>query len=260
MICPDCGAENPDGTPFCGLCSRPFNYIDDGTGHAYPDWCRPGETAMAYSPPGESMGMRLNIGKILYILFVCIVIIAVIGGTAFLARWFLTGNKTYSSGVSSLTFKYPRTWHRLSSEDVQCNEIGLEANDKNYYCFVESVNGLLPPNQDLKLFLARWKIEILPDITDNLFPGMTFTNSTYSDVLIEGNYPGVHITGILYEGAAHAANCEILLTTDGSSAYVMILASEPEHQTDEIFKEIISSIKFDGEESASGTATPKIVE
>ncbi|MBN2168143.1 MAG: zinc ribbon domain-containing protein [Actinobacteria bacterium] len=274
MKCPDCGAENPEGTPFCGLCSRPFNYIDNGTGQARPDWYGPGDMLKDHWYSGRSIKRRLNLGTVLHIIFICLIIVAVIVAAALLVQWYLIGNKTYSSAFSGLSFKYPRTWVKLTPADPEqykeygldpgqttYNEIILGSRDKKYCCLVGSLAIGLTPDQDLRSVLNAFKLDLLSEISAPSYDGETFANSSYTDVVIDNEYPGIRISGKLYKGDAKSGNSEILVTTNGPWIYRFVLeTNDPDISINDLFTDIINSINFNTEGSGGNGAAPKIID
>lgn len=280
MRCPECGAENPDGTAYCGLCNKSLNYVDPRV-QVPPAWNGPGEISNAYAsimPIDRGAGKRSRVNQVIRISVICVIIAAVIGGAAFIAQWFLAGSDLYSSSISGLTFEYPRSWSTFSADDKETlenygmgylpgNEINLEGDEEQCILVANSIyiaNNLLTEPES---FLARSKIEILPDLTAPTSSGCSFANTKFNDVVIDGKFPGVHISGGLFIDTQKIAGREVLITVDRSTVYILDLFFDPDYRGQDVFKDIISSIEFKdigGEISHPGdqnsSAAPKLVE
>jgi hypothetical protein len=113
--CPDCGAENPDGAAFCGLCAHRL----DGR----PDPVENGTSPAALSEASTTLGAvdQLNLSKIrkkkghrvLWIVSaVAILAIAVLAVFFIQSRMekHAEGIAEFTSPTSGLSFKYPSSW------------------------------------------------------------------------------------------------------------------------------------------------------
>jgi uncharacterized membrane protein YvbJ len=70
MICPNCGAENPDGAAQCSVCNHKFRF-----GHAFND-----PESMSFLPPARTVKAKI----LRYVFFALLVAVFVL----LLVTWF----------------------------------------------------------------------------------------------------------------------------------------------------------------------------
>jgi len=131
--CPKCGAVNPDGATFCGLCAEPFNA--DKAGEAGPEAPRPDRvpwSSLDYIrwPSRQKVRIRKYEKVLIPVAVVVIVVLAVmlVLSTRTNKVESLSQFKSRYSGVS---FSYPSSWvkkdqsflkHLSSTKEVNSNQ------------------------------------------------------------------------------------------------------------------------------------------
>lgn len=146
MRCPRCGADNPEGNTYCGLCyqrfsSGPASTTPEGPGvpaagdpslpvNAYPS---SDVYAVPAPPPVEtkaSAGRRRGPGALTIVIVVALVV-GVGVGAYFLVSHFAGGTQEYSSGLSGLSFEYPKGWE-TADLDAGSGPLGTIAGSSAY--------------------------------------------------------------------------------------------------------------------------------
>ena len=153
MLCPKCGAENPDGATHCGLCYLAFVQSQQPVNNQQPvhspapfqekHYSQPSNTTLesvlapsewvGSSPPTTVIKRRGSSFSDNIVSWV--IVLVVIGGLAvggyFVWNYFHSRVNTYTSTVSGLTFQYPPSWketppsplsNQIATKDVIQNE------------------------------------------------------------------------------------------------------------------------------------------
>ncbi len=85
MFCPNCGAQNADGVPFCGTCGSAVNSAPQQPTYTQPTPNYPQQPAPGYNPygaapvsvPSKGMGITGMILGIIALVFMCVWYISV---------------------------------------------------------------------------------------------------------------------------------------------------------------------------------------
>lgn len=150
MICPGCGAENPDSASYCGLCSKVFTPAQEPpTDYYSPDPYAPEFSASDYYQTldryGSDRGGRSVSLAGLKSFLVMLLVLAVLAMGGYLAYRYFFSTTTHSSTHSGLSVSYPRGWKKVEVADYEAMGVlsvdSADASDINELIVADKVPG-----------------------------------------------------------------------------------------------------------------------